>query len=262
VNITNMLFKKLFTRNTSQMKMSSNVASNVNSINCSLTSLRVIKYLLICMGGVVVAHIATQAFSLISGYDVLMGVIPLFNLNGESNVPAFFSTLLLLGASALLVVNARIYAKNDRWFVKYWLFLAVIFLFLGVDEFSSLHERLTVPVRNLFDTEGVFYFAWIIPYAVLLLCVGLVLLRFMFRIDRGIAVGFVVAGGVFVFGAVGMEMLGGSEAEVSGQATFTFVMLATIEEVMEMSGVIIFIHFILKDMSSRVSRLSLDLTLR
>ncbi len=225
----------------------------------TLTHVVFIRYLVFCMAFTVIAHIATQGFSFITGYDVAMGMIPLFDLNAEANIPTFFSTLLLLSASGLLVVNASIYAKHDRWFVKYWLFLAALFAFLAVDEFSSLHERLSGPVRESLGTGGVLYFAWVIPYAVLVLGAGIVLLRFILRIDRSIAVGFVVAGTVFILGAAGMEMLGGEEAAAAGQRTVLFVLFATVEEILEMSGVIVFIHFILKDIFSRVNRLTLGL---
>ena len=216
--------------------------------------------LLVCMGLLVVAHICTQAFSLATGHDVVMGLIPLFNFNAEANIPSFFSTLLLSAASGLLFVNAAIYRQHNKWFVKFWFFLALIFAFLAVDELSSLHERLTVPVRDSLGAEGVFYFAWVIPYAVLVLGVGLVMLRFMFRLDRSIAIGFAVAGTIFIMGAVGMEMLGGEAAAESGERSFKFVAFATVEEILEMSGVIIFIHFILKDIFARVTSLTLRLS--
>jgi hypothetical protein len=199
----------------------------------------------------VVAHLVTQTISLLSGHDVIMGLIPLFNLNAEANIPTLFSTLLLLFASALLLINAALYKMSAPWFVKYWVFLAALFAFLAIDELSALHERLTVPVRQTLETDGLLYFAWVIPYAVLVLGVGLLLLKFMLRIDRRIAVGFVASGVIYISGAVGMEMMGSQEAFALGQSTVTFILLSTIEEVMEMCGVILFINYVLRDIFSR-----------
>ena len=224
----------------------------------SLNRAGIIRFLVAGMAVVVVAHVVTQTISLLTGRDVMMGFIPLFNMNAEANIPSLFSTLLLLIASGLLLANASLYRAGEQWFVKYWIFLAAIFGFLAIDELSALHERWTGPMRGAFGAEGLLYFAWVIPYAVILLVIGVLLLRFLLRLDRKIARGFVVAGVVYISGAVGMEMLGGLEAFSSGQSTVTFVLLSTVEEIMEISGVILFIDYILRDIFTRTDGLGIS----
>lgn len=219
-----------------------------------------LRFLVGCMVLVVFMHLVTQSIAIVTGHDVLMGLIPLFNLNAEANVPTFFASLLLFLSSALLFVTAAVYKKVDQWFVKYWIFLGLIFAFLTLDEFASIHERLDVPMRTMLGTEGFLHFAWVIPYAVLVLVIGLSFVKFLMRLEKPIAIGFIISGGLFVSGALGMEMLGGKEAFDSGQATLTFILLATVEEVLEMSGVLLFIHFILLAMSAHVGKLQVDLT--
>lgn len=98
------------------------------------------------------------------GHDRLLGLIPLFNLDGQGNVPAVYSALLLL-CSALLTVIAVASRKRAAWGVPHWFGLAVVFLFLAVDEALSLHERLTEPLRSALNTCGFFHYAWVVPYA-------------------------------------------------------------------------------------------------
>src|SRR3546814_4377432 len=83
------------------------------------------------------------------------------------------------------------------------------------------------------DNAGLFYFAWTLPALVLsiagLVCFVPFILRFS-GLDRALLIGSAV---VFVSGAVGVEMLGGAEAEAAGIATFKYRLLATLEESLE-----------------------------
>jgi hypothetical protein len=67
------------------------------------------------------------------------GALRVFDLNKEQTFPATFSGLLLLGAGALALMNGVVRCPTlyeRRW----WLVLAGVFAFLGVDEITALHE--------------------------------------------------------------------------------------------------------------------------
>ena len=42
-------------------------------------------------------------------------------------------------------------------YAKHWHGLAFVFIFLGVDEMASIHELLTNPLREAFNTSGILY---------------------------------------------------------------------------------------------------------
>ena len=67
------------------------------------------------------------------------GELRVFDLNKEQTFPATFSGLLLLAAGAFALLNAVVRCPNpaDR---VWWLVLAGVFAFLGVDEMTALHE--------------------------------------------------------------------------------------------------------------------------
>ena len=67
------------------------------------------------------------------------GDLRVFDLNKEQTFPATFSGILLLGAGALALLNAVVRCPNPRDRV-WWLVLAGVFAFLGVDEMTALHE--------------------------------------------------------------------------------------------------------------------------
>jgi hypothetical protein len=173
------------------------------------------------------------------------GVIGMFDVSSKMNIPAWYSSAALLLAALLLMFIAVV--KRSLWerHVFHWGVLAVICLFLSLDEAVSIREKAAEPLRMLFGTGGWFYYGWVIAAGVLALFVLGVFLRFLAALPREIALRFVVAGAIFVGGAIGLEMLGGYWEELHGRQNVTWALLSLIEEACEMAGVVLFIHALL-----------------
>ena len=73
----------------------------------------------------------------------------------------------------------------------------------------------------------------------------LVFRRFLLRLARATAIAFVVAGVVYLAGAVGTELFGGRYFEQHGR-DLTYAALGTLEETLEVTGVILFITALLE----------------
>lgn len=189
-------------------------------------------------------HAATAALYYGLGYDRQLGARPLLNLNGEANLPTWYSTALLLGAAALLAVIWRTTPPGTGSGRGYWAVLTGVFLFLSADEASEIHELLN-PLREHFGGGGLLYWAWVVPYAI----AGIVLLvacaRFLGRLPRRTALLFVLAGALYVGGALVLEVAGGLAREASGPGTLPVVLLYSLEELAEMGGVVLFIYALL-----------------
>jgi hypothetical protein len=99
-------------------------------------------------------------------------------------------------------------------------------------------------LRDHFHFSGLLYFAWVVPYALVLTAFGILYLPFVWALPPQSRVLFVAAGIVFVSGAMGMELLGGRELERYG-GTLLYAMYYTIEEAMEMGGILLFIYALL-----------------
>lgn len=63
-------------------------------------------------------------------------------------------------------------------------------------------------MRTLLGTGGVFYFAWVIPGAAFVCLFALAYLGFLLAMPRPIAMTMVLAGIIYVSGAIGAEMVG------------------------------------------------------
>lgn len=171
--------------------------------------------------------------------------IRMIDLDKEANLPSTFSTVNLLTASVLLFVISRI-EKAKRF---NWVCLSAIFLFLGFDESALIHENIGSWSKSFIpDTMrvGALYAAWLIPYLVLMVLFIVSFFKFVISLEWKYFRGFCVAGAIFVMGAVGMEMFASIESYETGTTrTFKYCLLYTVEEFLEMIGIVIFINYLL-----------------
>lgn len=175
-----------------------------------------------------------------------LGILrPWFNLGGEGNIPAGFSTLLLLMNAFLL---AKIACSSRGISRKYWWVLGCGFLIMGADEWFALHERLVQPTAALLNFLGLrtghlgpLAFAWVAPAMVLLACLAWVFFPFIAAMPRLLRRRCLLAATVYITGAVGLEMAGGWWFESNGNVFDpVYVMLAQLEELLEMCGMLLF----------------------
>ena len=196
----------------------------------------------------VMIHVGWQLFAYWTGHDYVFGLIKLFHLDEERNVPALFSTLLLLSAAALLFhIRHHENRRGSRDAAK-WTVLAIGFVYIAIDEFGHIHELLIVPGRELLGERslGPFYYAWVIPATAIVLVLAAYFLGFLLRLPGPIRLGFIVGGVLFVGGAIGFEMLEGRHDELYGEQSLTYRAYVTLEDSLEMAGVIVFIHALLR----------------
>jgi hypothetical protein len=116
----------------------------------------------------------------------------------------------------------------------------VLFLLLAYDEAAQMHERLIPLGRALFGGQGVLYFAWVVFGAIFVGLVGLAYLRFVWALPRGYGLAVAAAGALFVSGALGIELMESDYAEEYGHDTLAFDLMATVEESLEMIGLMLF----------------------
>lgn len=182
------------------------------------------------------------------GSGPLSRLVTLFDVSREGNIPTWFSSSLLLICSFLLLAVTLMKRKEGDQFALHWGALAVIFLFLSLDEASSIHEWLIRPVRSALGTDGFLYYAWVVPYGVALLALALLYLGFIFALPGRTKLLFLIAGGTYTGGALGMELVGGYIFTRSGGENMAWAAASTFEELLEMLGASVFIYALLSYM--------------
>lgn len=195
----------------------------------------------------VLVNIAAQCTRYLAGYGSVYGLVPLFDLDEENNLPTYFSASLLLLAAVLLWIITIFKRRSGAPFASKWTVLAWAFLYLAVDEAASLHELLIRPTQEFLGpklTGGIFVAAWVIPALGVTLPFALLLRRFLLHLPKKVRSLFLLAGSLHMAGAVGVEMIGLRYLR-HHTLDLTYSMFVTLEESLEISGVIVFIHALL-----------------
>jgi len=138
-------------------------------------------------------------------------------------------------------------------------FKEAVFLFLSADEAAGIHERLIEPLRNSLNTSGVLSFAWVIPYGIFVIAMMLIYFRFLFSQDVRIRNLIIFAGILYVAGALGVELIGGHWSELHGPENITYALITTLEESLEMTGILVFIYALMSYITFELSDLSFNI---
>jgi hypothetical protein len=193
------------------------------------------------------------------GHDNLKGFVPTFYVDYESNVPTWYSAFQLALAAGLLAMVAAVKTARHAPFRRHWAALSLIFFLLSIDEVAMIHEYPIDPLRRALGAGGLLYYTWVIPGAAFVALVGLGFCRFLRHLPERTRNGFLLAGAVFVGGAIGVEMLSGLQADLYGEENFIYAMIITVEELLEMIGIVLFIHTLWEYLSTEVDEVHLRL---
>lgn len=191
------------------------------------------------------------------GSDSLFG-LGLFNLDVEQAIPTWFSSSGLLICAILLAIIALVKSRLNDSYASYWSVLSFIFVVLSIDEIVGLHERLIEPLRDLFQTSGPLYFAWVIPGTFLALILVIVYFNFLFNLPAKTRWLFILAGGIYLSGTIGMEIVGAPYWEAArGVETLPAAIITTLEESLELTGQVTFMYALLSYISSHLQEIRL-----
>ena len=185
-----------------------------------------------------------------------------FDLGHEPSIPSWYSSIALLAASMLLALIAyaeKLIGSIDR---SRWTLLSIVFLLLAADEAVMIHEMADAPLHQWLNTSGFLYFAWVIPYSIIVIVLGSFLLPFILRLDRTTRILFVISGAMFVSGAIGVELIEGAIVDRSGvEGGFTSMQLTfaqALEEALELFAIVLFIYALLDYLKRRVGNLRVE----
>jgi hypothetical protein len=195
----------------------------------------------------VIASMTGQVVVYWGGHDSVYGLVHLFYVDDEGNIPTYFSSTILLFSALLLAVIAALKKQSGDRHRRYWVALSLALFYMSMDEAAQIHELMSRPVKELLghQTHGIFSIAWVIPGAAIMSLVALAFLRFVWQLPAKTRWMTFLAGALFVTGNIGFELIEGRYSEVHSVTNFPFSLLTTAEESLEMAGVIVWIHALL-----------------
>lgn len=219
------------------------------------------KRVVVLLGTIIICLIVANSVGIVSKYYFGRSRLGIFDLDKEGNLPTLYSSVMILSCGNLLAVIATARKRQEKRDYLYWAGLAVIFIFLSVDEGISLHERLITPLRTALNTSGPLYFAWVIPYGILAIVIMLIYLGFLFTLAVRFRYLIILAGMLYIAGVVGVEFIGGYWAELYGNENLTYALITMCEESLEMVGILVFIYALMAYITSELNDLRIRIGL-
>lgn len=137
----------------------------------------------------------------------LDGIRNLTYPDAEGNVFAWYSTIMLAAAAVgfFLVALTASGAGRPAW---RYVVLGAILLLMSADEGAFLHERLAIFASEL-GLNSSFTYQWLLLGIPLAIVVGVGVLFLARRLDPTLRLRLIIAGVIFLAGAVGGEIVGG-----------------------------------------------------
>ena len=189
--------------------------------------------MLVVSGGVVVMSLAVTfaawRLQVAAPGSAPIAALRWFDVSSERNVPTAWSALLLLSCA----VTAALLAVRGRGGAG-WVLVSVTCAFLALDESFELHERLGGLGASVADDR--LHFAWVVPGAALACVAGLVLLRRLRAQPLLVRRRLVVAGAVYLTGALVLETVSGQVLRAHGAGGKAYTLVTSVEEGLEMAG--------------------------
>lgn len=184
----------------------------------------------------------------------------IFDVGHDGNLPTWYASITLLFCAILLAVIAKVKAEKRDKYSRHWQGLAIVFVFLSIDEVAMLHEKAGDLLEKLpFEYTGLFNYQWVILGIPLTLIFVLSYLRFLFALPNKISFLLALAGAIFVSGSLGVEMLAANYESLYGYDNLIYNMLTAVEEFLEMLGIVVFIHTLLLYIETYVKGLEISI---
>ena len=175
-----------------------------------------------------------------ANFQFVQSYFLMFNFDQELNFPTFFSTFQLLFAGILLAYIAFNNFEKKGQYTFAWFMLALVFIYLSIDEVAQIHEMLGSPMRSIIKPKGVLRFSpWMIGMSPLVAIFLIAYSKFFFHLPPQTRTMVAIALVMFLSGALIFEFLRGVFIILLDRS-YSFI-LYTIEELLEMGGVMVFI---------------------
>jgi hypothetical protein len=227
----------------------------------NISPYRVVRLLMLIIVGFTLIHCILQVLTFGLGLSKLTLITSLFDFESDSNITTWYSSVTLF-ISSLLLTSIAIAKKNAQdSYTRHWQILAVIFAFLSLDEVALLHERAgqVLDVLSPVEFDGWLYFQWVLIGIPVTLIIVFTYLKFLAHLPTKTKNLFILAGALYIGGALGLEIVAGHQESLDVYNQFLYKLFTTIEELWEKLGVLVFIYALLTYMEKYVKQIQISI---
>ena len=221
----------------------------------SISTQKIVRFLFITTIIINLLGLLRNIFEYVFNFEYGSELLEIFNLNEEQNIPAWYSSAILLFCGVIIyLISLDKKNPKDRYY-RHWLWLSIIFFYLSLDEAISIHENFKL--RFLFEREHILYNdSWVILFSILVAIFIFTYRRFLQHLPQATKKMFIISGCIYIFGSAGMEVVGSFTQEFYSKASMIHAMATTIEEFLEMIGIVVFIKTLLSYIGSEINTIS------
>jgi hypothetical protein len=186
--------------------------------------------------------------------------LDLFNVDRELNFPTWFSALMICFCAILFRIIATGKKQQGDRYTKDWKLLSLIFYWLAIDEIVSIHEIFIIPeVSQALHLPWFLYSAWVIPGMIFVAWFARRYSKFVRHLPSKSRLHFVLAACLYVGGALIMEMIGSYIAKSLSQQNIIYALSTSVEEFLEMTGIVMLIYSLLYYLGQWAHQLDLQI---
>jgi hypothetical protein len=216
-----------------------------STMKIEMNTAKIVTFLSVAAAVFILANIIMLIIYFSIGDPDKFPFIQLIDLDQEANLPTLFSSIILLVSAFLFYLLSKNTVQQRSGDKRYWFGLSLVFLFLSFDESAMIHEDIGDFISQFINASGYLYYPWFVIYSLLIIILGGYYIRFFFEMDRKLFLSFIRAAIIYLSGAIGFDLLGSKEISIHGADTLLYCIYFTIEESLEMFGVIYLIWILL-----------------
>ena len=208
---------------------------------------QITKLLIYIVLALTIIHCTLQFLEFGLGFERISHIRTIFDFEYDNNLTTWYSSVTLLACSLLLTIIAIAKKEDGNSYSFHWQILVVIFAIMSLDEVAMLHERAgnLIDILSPVEYSGWLNYQWVLLGIPLTAIIAIAYFKFMLHLPARTRNLFLLAGGLFVGGALGLEILSGYQASLNTSSQFLYKLYMTIEELWEKLGVLVFIYALL-----------------
>ena len=189
-------------------------------------------------------------------------IVEWIDVNREGSIPTWYATITLASCAVMLGIIAVDALRRAKPYPFHWAALGVIFALLSLEEILGVHSEVTGRLRDLVSiTDGPGYAIALVLIALAGLAIAALLFgRFYMHLPSRWRTWFTIAVVLYAIGVFASDAIGDYLITAAGEPTLAYDVVLTIEEMLEMTGVLIFIVMLLEYIRTFVGTVSFTVT--